>query len=66
MRYSKNRKSKDVRVQVSFTKDQWEIIERLKGIMGSEDAEIIRNIVLAWLSEKSFISHVSRAHYSEE
>ena len=43
------------RVQVTFTKDQWRIIERLKGIMGRDDAEVVRNIVLAWLSEKSFM-----------
>ncbi len=27
----------------------------MKGIMGRDDAEVVRNIVLAWLSEKSFM-----------
>ena len=32
------------------------LIERLRGEMGDNDATIIKNIVLAWLAEKSFIS----------
>jgi hypothetical protein len=46
------------RVQVSFTERQWKLIERLRGEMGMSESEIIRNIVLAWLSEKSLISAV--------
>lgn len=44
------------RVQVAFTKDQWQMIEKFRGEFGDADADIIRNIVLAWLSEKSFIT----------
>lgn|GEM_PF-873976 len=44
------------RVQVTFTEEQWSIIERLRGVMGSDDAEIVRNIVLAWLAEKSVVA----------
>lgn len=44
------------RVQVSFTEEQWELIENFKGNLGKTDADAVRNIVLAWLSEKSFIS----------
>ncbi|MEM2145155.1 MAG: hypothetical protein QW279_07335 [Candidatus Jordarchaeaceae archaeon] len=44
------------RVQVSFTKGQWQIIERFKATMGDTDADIVRNIVLAWLAEKSIIT----------
>ena len=44
------------RVQVSFTEEQWELIENFKGNFGKTDADAVRNIVLAWLSEKSFIS----------
>ena len=44
------------RVQVSFTKEQWELIENLKGNMGNSDADAVRNIVISWLAEKSFIS----------
>ena len=54
MRHKKNTK----RVQVSFTLRQWKLIEKLQGEMGMTDAEIIRNIVIAWLSEKSFISSI--------
>lgn len=47
--------SKTKRVQVSFTEDQWRLLERLRGEFGDGDADIVRNIVLVWLSEKSFI-----------
>ena len=46
------------RIQVSFTEKQWELIQKLKGEMGNADADIIRNIVIAWLAEKSFISSI--------
>ncbi len=44
------------RVQVTFTKNQWELIENFRGVLGQTDAEIVRNIVLTWLSEKSVVS----------
>jgi hypothetical protein len=46
------------RVQVSFTERQWELIEKLKGELGEGDADVVRNIVIAWLSEKGFISSI--------
>jgi len=46
------------RVQVTFTDEQWKLIQKLKGILGSTDSEIVRNIVLAWLAEKSIISSI--------
>jgi|Deesub1362A_J573_1020465.scaffolds.fasta_scaffold01285_6 hypothetical protein len=49
-------KEKVKRVQVTFTKNQWGLIEKLRGTLGQTDAEIIRNIVLMWLSEKSIVS----------
>lgn len=44
------------RVQVSFTQDQWEVIEGMKNTLGDSDADVVRNIVIAWLAEKSFIT----------
>lgn len=44
------------RIQVTFTNEQWKIIVSMKGEMGNTDAEVIRNVVLAWLAEKSLIS----------
>lgn len=52
----KDRKSGVKRVQVSFTKGQWELLERFKTTMGETDADVVRNIVLAWLAEKSVIA----------
>ena len=48
------------RVQVTFTEEQWSLIECFKGIMGRDDAEIVRNIVLSWLSEKSLVSESAK------
>jgi hypothetical protein len=44
------------RVQVVFTDQQWKLISNLRGEFGNGDADIVRNIVLSWLSEKSIIS----------
>ncbi len=48
------------RVQVVFTSEQWNLIENFKGEFGNGDAEIVRNIVLAWLAEKSIISTTAK------
>ena len=44
------------RVQVSFTEKQWELIQNLQGELGNSDSDIVRSIVISWLTEKSFIS----------
>jgi len=51
-----SREGKVKRVQVTFTEEQWSLIDRFRGIMGNDDAEIVRNIVLAWLAEKSVVA----------
>ena len=44
------------RILVSIPGGSWKIIEkRLKGKFGEKDSEIIRNIVLSYLSEKGYI-----------
>ena len=54
------------RVQVTFTEEQWNLIDNFRGEMGNGDSEIVRNIVLAWLSEKSFISVSVKGKLSEK
>jgi aryl-alcohol dehydrogenase-like predicted oxidoreductase len=54
------------RVQVTFTEDQWDLIEKFRGVMGSEGAEIVRNIVLAWLAEKSVVATNVKRRFSAE
>jgi len=44
------------RIQVLLTAEQIQLIQKLKPILGNTDSEVIRNIVLAWLAEKSLIS----------
>ncbi|WP_290900233.1 CopG family transcriptional regulator [Ferroglobus sp.] len=54
------------RVQVTFSQDQWKLLEKFRGIMGNDDAEIVRNIILAWLAEKSIISSNVRSKEGEK
>ena len=44
-------------VNVKFTNEQKKIIDRIIGVMGGSDAEVIRNIFLAWLSEKDILQN---------
>ena len=48
------------RVQVTFTEEQWNIMSKMKGSLGETDADLVRNIILAWLAEKSFISEAGK------
>jgi len=48
------------RVQVTFTEEQWNLISKMKGSLGDTDADLVRNIILAWLAEKSFISEEAK------
>jgi len=43
------------RVLVSLPEGIKEIIDELKGKMGESDSEIVRTIVIAYLSEKGFL-----------
>jgi hypothetical protein len=44
------------KIQVIFTKEQYDLIQKLRGEMGNTTSEIVRNIVIGWLMEKSFIT----------
>lgn len=44
------------KVQVSFSTRQLELLARLRGELGDSEAEVVRNIVLAWMAEKSLIT----------
>ena len=43
---------REKRVLVSFTPEQWKLIESVKGEMGRGDADAVRTIVVSWLIEK--------------
>jgi hypothetical protein len=45
------------RVQVIFSREQYELVEFIKEKLGlSSDSETVKLIVLSWLAEKSIIS----------
>ncbi|MDY6216047.1 hypothetical protein [Actinobacillus porcinus] len=54
------------KIQVSFSDKQAELLSNLKGELGETDAEVVRNIVVAWLSEKSFISTIIKQRLCEK
>lgn len=43
------KKKEVVKVQLTFTKKQMEIVRSYKNIFGDSDAEIVRSIVTNWL-----------------
>jgi len=47
------------RIMVTLDDEQYKILQTLKGF-GSKDAEIVRAIVIAYLSEKSYLKTASK------
>ena len=45
-------KKESEKIQTTFNKEQLKYIRQFKGILGEDDAEIVRSIVTAWLLEK--------------
>jgi len=45
-------KKQSFKIQTTFNKSQIELIRKFKGILGEDDAEIVRYIVTNWLLEK--------------
>ncbi len=56
------------RVLVTFTPEQWRIIEAMKGEFGRGDADAVRTIVVSWLIEKGFAAQaiLNKAHDGTE
>ncbi len=46
------------RLTVQFTDEQWKLIEKLE--IGSNDANKVKNIVLAWLAEKGLFTKAKK------
>lgn len=46
------------KIQVSFSDRQIELLGKFKGELGETNADIVREIVISWLSEKGFISEI--------
>jgi len=49
------------RVMVNFTDEQWKILEKFRGIFGNSDSEIVKYIVIAYLSEKSYLKEAQKS-----
>lgn len=53
-------------VNVKFTKEQHEIIKGLIGPIGGTEAEVVRNIIISWLSEKSVLTEIIKKRYVDK
>lgn len=49
------KKGKGKRVMVNFKDEQWSIIEKFRGIYDNSDSEIVKYIVMNYLSEKTYV-----------
>jgi hypothetical protein len=47
------------RIMVTLDDEQYKILQGLKGF-GSKDAEVLRNIFIAYLSEKSYLKQTNK------
>ena len=54
------------RVQVNFTIEQYNLLQKFKGELGNSDSEVVRNIILFWLLENSVISQVLKSKLMED
>lgn len=50
-------------INVKLTDEQSEIVKNLIGVMGGTEAEVIRNIFLAWLSDKGILTEVIKKRW---
>jgi hypothetical protein len=39
----------------NFTDEQWSILEKFRGIYGNSNSEIVKYVVMNYLSEKTFV-----------
>jgi len=55
------------RVLVSLPSGVWKIINsELKGTFGERDSEVVRNVMIAYLSEKGYLNKGVNKHGKEE
>ena len=54
------------RIQVVVTQEEFDIIKTLEGELGFRESEIVRNIVLGWLMEKSVISTILKSKIEDK
>lgn len=40
---------------VNFTDEQWALLEKFRGIFGKSDSEIVKYVVISYLSEKTYL-----------
>ena len=43
------------RIMVNLTDEQYDLIGKFRGIFGNSDSEILKYIIMAYLSEKTYV-----------
>jgi|SaaInlStandDraft_4_1057021.scaffolds.fasta_scaffold149685_2 hypothetical protein len=52
--------NKRVRINLSVNEQQAKLFDSLIGEMGNDRTDVVKNIVIAWLSEKNIIPNIIR------
>lgn len=52
-------------VQVNSTNDQYDLLQKHNGEFGNNDSDAVKNIIIVWLTEKSFISTILKKRFLE-
>ena len=45
------------RVMVNLTDEQYQLISKFRGLFGNSDSEIVKYIVMSYLSEKTYLKN---------
>ena len=54
---------KSSRILVTLTDEQREIVRSLVGLLGGSESDVIRSILLAWLSDKSVLTEIIKKRW---
>jgi hypothetical protein len=53
------------RVLVTFTEEQWTLLQSLRGLLGRGDADTVRTIVISWFVQQGMLSESIRGKREE-
>lgn len=53
--HGRKKENRGYKVFINFTDEQWRLLEKFRGIYGRSDSEIVKYIVMSYLSEKTYI-----------
>lgn len=54
------------KVQVNFSDSQIELLDNFRGELGDTISEVVRSIVISWLSEKGIITTIASTKMNDK